>query len=355
MIGILPSLSSCQLHTCILFSDENFYSAARAENSVLKEKVKELEIRCRVLSVENESLKAEVEMYRKEAAMPAAVNGGTSSASPAAYVDDTSDHFVQAGEGVFAQVKEITLENLNGPMNISCCSLSSDDTILATGGADRSLTLCQWGGAFSGKDVIQEAIHIPCEAPVISVDFARKNRQPFVAVGCMDGSVRVLKYDTYEGLQAKEVSKGIIRHKRYVRNVAWASHENLLASSSADGDIQVHKIVWNGLDENIKLEVVVTLHLSGPVEALCFHREKVICYVRGSPYLLSFDSQQNFKQSKINLNQGQTGYAAGFDDHVSFAVMDIAGHGDYLALATDTSRNIIIEFETGKQIRNLYG
>jgi WD40 repeat protein len=35
--------------------------------------------------------------------------------------------------------------------------------------------------------------------------------------------------------------------------------------------------------------------------------------------------------------------------------MDIAAFGDYLALATDTSRNIIIEFETGKQVRNLYG
>ena len=33
----------------------------------------------------------------------------------------------------------------------------------------------------------------------------------------------------------------------------------------------------------------------------------------------------------------------------------MAPFGDYLALATDTSRNIIIEFATGKQIRNLYG
>ena len=35
--------------------------------------------------------------------------------------------------------------------------------------------------------------------------------------------------------------------------------------------------------------------------------------------------------------------------------MDIAAHGNYLALATDTNRNIIVEFETGKQVRNLYG
>jgi WD40 repeat protein len=321
---------------------------------VLKKKFKELEMRCRVLSVENEALKVEVEMYREEAALSATAKSDSSS-QPISFVENHSDHFVQAGNGVYAQEKEISLGNLNGSMNISCCSLSSDDTILATGGADQDLTLCLWGGAFSGKNVVQEAIHVPCEAPVISVDFSRKKRQPFVAAGCMDGSVRVLKYDTNEGLQAKEVGKGTIRHERYVRNVVWASHDNLLATSSAAGDVQVHKVIWNGWDDNVKLEKVETLHLSGPVEALCIHRENVVCYARGSPYLLYFDLQENFKQSKINLNQGQTGHAKGFNQHVSFAIMDIAAHGDYLALATDTSRNIIMEFETGKQVRNLYG
>jgi WD40 repeat protein len=327
---------------------------ARAENGILKEKLKKLEMKCRVLSIENESLKAEVEMYRKEAAMTESTTQGGDVATSTS-VEDHSDHFVQSGNGVFAQVKEITLENLNGPMNISCCALSQDDTILATGGADQSLTLCQWGGAFSGKDVVQEAIHIPCDAPVISVDFARKARQPFVAAGCMDGSVRVMKYDTHEGLQAKDVAKGTIRHTRYVRTVAWASHDNLLASASADGVIQVHKVVWDGLTEIVRIEKVETLNLSGPVEALCFHKEKLICYARGTPHLLYFDLQDNFKQCKIDLNKGQTGYVAGFDEHVSYTVMDIAAFGDYLALATDTSRNIIIEFETGKQVRNLYG
>jgi WD40 repeat protein len=35
--------------------------------------------------------------------------------------------------------------------------------------------------------------------------------------------------------------------------------------------------------------------------------------------------------------------------------MDMAPFGDYLALATDTSRNIIIDWTTGRQVRNLYG
>jgi len=330
-------------------------TSTRAENAILKDKVKKLEMKCRVLTVENESLKAEVEIYRKEASLSATSGVGSETSKQASLVEDHSDHFVQAGNGVYAQKKEITLGNLHAGMNISSCALSNDDTILATGGADKTLALCQWGGAFSGKDVVQEAIHLECDAPVISVNFAAKKRQPFVAAGCMDGSVKVWKYDTYEGLTAKEVGKGMIQHKRYVRNVVWAFDENLMASASADGVIQVHRVVWDGLSENVSLEKVETLNLLGPVEGLCFHREKLICYARGTPYLLYFDVKENFKQSKINLNKGQAGYAAGFDEHVSFAVMDIAAHGDYLALATDTSRNIIMEFETGIQVRNLYG
>lgn len=329
-------------------------TSTRAENAVLKKKVKELEDRCRELSVENQALKAEVEIYREEKLLNATTKEIESSGvTGSVIVEDHSDHFVQAGNGIYANVKEICLERLNGPMNISCCSLSQDDTIIATGGAFKTLALCQWGGAFSGKDVVKEAFHFSCDAPIISCDFAKKPRQPFVAAGCMDGTVRVIKYDTYEGLNATEVAKGVIQHKKYVRVLAWASHDNLLASASADGMIQVHKFIWNGLDDNIKVEKVETLNLSGPVEALCFHRETLICYARGTPHLLYFDLMNNFKQTKINLNQGPGN--AGFDDHVSFAVMDIAAHGNYLALATDTSRNIIIDFETGKHIRNLYG
>ena len=96
------------------------------------------------------------------------------------------------------------------------------------------------------------------------------------------------------------------------------------------------------------------MYLPGPVESLCFHKGCLVCYARDTPYLSYFDLTKDYEQTKHNLNQGMTG-SSGFDEHVSFAVMDIRPFGDYLALATDTSRNIIIEFATGKQIRNLYG
>jgi WD40 repeat protein len=170
----------------------------------------------------------------------------------------------------------------------------------------------------------------------------------------MDGSVHVIHIETHSGLDAKEIAHRIIKHGRYIRNVAWAPDENIFATSSADGFVQIHRIVWNGLDNNnIQIEKVQTLNLSAPVESMCFHKRKLVCYARGTPFLSYFDLSKDFELTKINLNRGQ-GYSAGFD-HVSFCVMSMAPRGDYLALATDTSRNIIIEFDTGKQIRNLYG
>jgi hypothetical protein len=47
-----------------------------------------------------------------------------------------------------------------------------------------------------------------------------------------------------------------------------------------------------------------------------------------------------------------------FDEHVSFAVLSLQPSpygGKYLALATDTSRNIIMESGTDRIVRNLYG
>jgi hypothetical protein len=44
--------------------------SARSENAVLKEKLKTLAQKCHVLTVENEVLKAEVEIYRQEGGGP---------------------------------------------------------------------------------------------------------------------------------------------------------------------------------------------------------------------------------------------------------------------------------------------
>jgi WD40 repeat protein len=197
---------------------------------------------------------------------------------------------------------------------------------------------------------------VNCDAPAIAIDFVRKGHNTkFLAAGCMDGTVHVIFYEKLgTEIVAKEVAKGAIKHAKYVRSLAWSSTENILATASADGCVQVHKLNWNFVDEtNVSLEKIQTLQLPGPAESVCFQKDHLCCYARGTPYLMYFDLQDNFAQRKINLNQG-TGNA-GFDEHVSFTVMHMAPYNDYLALATDTSRNIIIDWRTGKQIRNLYG
>jgi WD40 repeat protein len=98
----------------------------------------------------------------------------------------------------------------------------------------------------------------------------------------------------------------------------------------------------------------------------CIHRNSVVCQ-HTDTFALAILSHctalfttwiclgDNLKHTKVNLNTGSVGPAA-FDEHVSFAVMDMKPWQDkYLALATDNSRNIIMDVATGKQVRNLYG
>ena len=74
---------------------------ARTENAVLQKKVKELTAELKLLRVENQSLKAEVEIYRKESALPSFSKmalGKTDSADMD--VDEPVDEFVRSGDGV---------------------------------------------------------------------------------------------------------------------------------------------------------------------------------------------------------------------------------------------------------------
>ena len=374
-----------RLTTSNLFFHDAY--VARSENAVLKERIKQLEEKCSRLTVENETLKAEkealkveVEIYRQEAG---GVNGGGtagatmpgSGSSDALPVDQ---HFVQSGDGTYPSRVQVSLERLHGVSNILTCSLSQDDSILATGGADSKLSLVQWGRALKddsslepiAQSVVESAVQVPCPAPVIVVDFARHSlRFPLLAAGCMDGSVNLIHYDTTtaSSLEADTVrsspSVGDLlswKHGKYIKSIAWSPTQPIVATASADGNIRLHKVVWNPSWEDIsqiKLESLTSLQLPGPVETIAFVENCLFAYARGTPYLSYFDLDHNMKQTQINLNQGSAG-TAGFDEHVSFAVMDMAKSCDndkYLALATDTSRNVVLDWKSQQIVRNLYG
>jgi len=332
---------------------------ARAENAVLSAKVKELTEKVKVLTVENAALLVEVEMYRKEAALPnfsKLALGQAASPSNMMDTDDvhTADDFVRAGNGVFPSEAVVALSNLHGSANPLCCALNENDTILASGGADSHLVLCQWGAALAPSldaavKVVQSATRIACSAPVICNCFAPTGG--LVAGGCMDGSVQVIMYSAVgQGLEVKPVQV-TTKHTKYVKDMAWCPTAPILATASADGNVIISKA------QQETMETVTTLHLTGTVECLCFSRDgkTLFCYARDTPYLSCFNLESNFEQTKLNLNR--SGANGGFEDHVSFAVMDMAvsPDGKYLALATDASRNIVMDIASGKQVRNLYG
>lgn len=359
-------------------------TSARAENAVLSAKVKELSLKVKeleldkqTLQIENQSLLAEVEMYRSEAVRPsssadepcqsgAVANGEGSDAGVA------TDEFVVSGNGVFPTDSAVSLKNLHGISNPLCCALHPNDSLLATGGADGHLSLCEWGAALAptpgaAEDVVKKAARVRCGAPVICVAFSQENRGMalrVVSAGCMDGSVILAGFGKgfmgADGIGSKLLTPSSgdnIKHVKYVKCMAWSPSAPILATASADGSVQLSKISLPNESDQVQIEKIQTIHLTGAIEALCFldDGDTLCCYERGTPHLSYFDLQDGCKQTKRNLNGDSTG---GFKDHVSFAVMCLTpspNGGKYLAAATDTSRNIILESATGRQVRNLYG
>lgn len=366
-------------------------TSAREENKVLQAKVKEMTVSVIALKAENEALKAEVEMYRADYAsagtklLSASVGidaGGGGGAdgmggeSKEALVDDGANDFVTSGNGLYPSDPAVTLSKIHAISNPLCCSLHPDDSLLATGGADANLNLCRWGSALAPGDessvkAVDDSIIIPCGAPIICCAFGQVNQGrglPVVAAGCMDGSV-TLAYCGMDMDAPKEGRNRIlksdlgggsgIKHGKYVKTICWSPSEPIVASASADGTVQLTSVKdVNSEAGTASLEIVQSMHFDGAVESMCFtdNGKTLCCYVRGTHYLSYFDLKDGCKQTKVSLNGGSAGTGC-FDEHVSFAVLSLlpSPDGKYIALATDTSRNIIMETGTERIVRNLYG
>lgn len=357
-------------------------TSTREENRVLQAKVKELTLRVHELKAENEALKAEVEIYREDYAKGTHVHVGAASARVDGegggerkedLVDDGAHDFLRSGDGTYPADPVVTLPDVHGAANPLCCALHPDDTLLATGGADSNLKLCRWGAALAPGDgssaaAVEDSIVVSCGAPVICCAFARANGdRRIVAAGCMDGSVKLAHCGL--GIDAPEegrdrvlkpsgsnVGNGI-KHERYVKTICWSPTESILASASADGTVQLTSVNLDETNAAVSLEVVRSFHFDAAVESMCFVDHKTLCcYVRGTSYLTYFDFEDDYKQRKVSLNGSAAGTVC-FDDHVSFAVLSLvpSPNGEYIAAATDASRNIILKAGTDKIVRNLYG
>mmetsp|Transcript_14852 Transcript_14852/g.22502 ORF Transcript_14852/g.22502 Transcript_14852/m.22502 type:complete len:446 (+) Transcript_14852:158-1495(+) len=358
--------------------DADQLTSAREENKVLKAKVEELSAKVKELTLDNATLKAEVEMYRKEAALPSFSNlalGKSDEAMSSPKAFGAGEEFISSGNQVYPSDPVVSLPNINGASNPLCCALNTSDNLLASGGADGFLTIIAWGSALApnpdaAADAVSKGARVQCNAPVICVSFC--NTLEIISVGCMDGSVRFLGFSFFGGKVTAwplEIAGGEsnVKYSKYVKSLSWSQSSPILASSSADGTVILSKISVLDEDElmeddndegikQVKIEKIKSFHFSAAVECLCFVNEgKSFClYERDTSYLAYFDMTDEYKMTKCSLNGSVTG---GFDDFVSFAVMQLSlsPNGKYLCAATDASRNIIIEVGTENIIRDLYG
>jgi WD40 repeat protein len=370
----------------------------------LKQKVQELAARISSLVVENESLKAEVAIYRRDAVKSVNDVGDAPGVVPSVRSTDAEHDnvLIRSGNGVFVDSPPLVrLEKLHELANPLCCTMSPDDTCLVTGGADSTLRFTAWekyakstrenGGddaSAQPRNIVDmsalgvgggaAANYLNCNAPVICAAVSPVLRNVVVA-GTMDGRIHCAKYQLdYSSSQysaQRQESLDSMKHGKYVRNVVWSNVDPIVATSSADGTVFIFKAEKTGLTlGEITLTRLESLHLSGPVEALNFVNEHTLaCYVRGQPNLSFFDlshlsttgsksyatKAEPMAMTKVSLNSGSVGSAA-FDEHVSFAVMDIkvnCNNADsrFLVLATDSSRNALMDLRSHSIVRNFYG
>lgn len=304
-------------------------TSARGENKILQKKVDELKSRVRELSIENESLKAEVNIYRKEALSLSTgmnslnMNGNEMDES----MESACEEFVKSGNGIFPSQVSATLQNLHGVSNPLCCVLHTNDGLMATGGADGSLVLTQWGMATAptpsaASDTVQAALRFRCDAPVLKVAFPQQkgagalDRLPVVAAGCMDGNVKLMQYDllskTVSALNVNVVGgASVMKHGKYVKDMAWSPNAPILATACAEGNLFLTKVNFPDEMGSVDVERLQTLHLPGDgIEALCFLNggDTLCCFSRGTSYISYFDLKDNCKQTRQSVNGGEQRY-----------------------------------------------
>lgn len=316
--------------------DHDQLISARAELAVLSAKVKELTSRVKELELDNATLLAEVEIYRKEAALPsfsklALGDNSESKDSSSMQIDDdkSDDHFVRSGDGYFAEDPAVTLKNVNGHSNPITCCLNSDDTLLATGGADSYLSLYRWGSALSpfpdaSEKLVQNATKISCGAPLIASAFSQQSKfsqyPQYICASGMDGSLHInplhddMNFESSSIIYTPESNK--LKHGKYAKCLAWSPSDPLIASASADGTVYLTKVNHSygddgNLSQNLQLDVVEKFHLQGAVEAMCFLNggKTLCCYSRGTSYLSYFHLDDDCNQTKFSLNGGKNNHS----------------------------------------------
>lgn len=344
--------------------------AARSENKVLQERVKLLAAQVQTLTLEKAQLEAEVEIYRHESRQGGETtlpddnnktdnhhktdsNHHHSPQDPA-----VTDAWVKSGNGIFPQHNEVTHSQMHGSHNPLCCALHKNQTLLVTGGADGHVVI-----APANVPSTTTSIRVPCHAPVVDVAiyprYQQHNTLVHVVAGCMDGSVILIRTGNPTSVNRREdrddeplfTTTILHKHQKYVRAIDWKV--DTLVSCSADGSILLWNVPSRTAETTLTPQLLRSFHYDTAVESICLvpHRNLLLSYARDTPYLMSCHLDKDCELSKIPLNPQNDS----FQGHVSFCVMDMCVHGQYLALATDIHRNIVMDLQSHRILRNLYG
>eukprot|EP00282_Hemiselmis_andersenii_P030509 CAMPEP_0169467070 /NCGR_PEP_ID=MMETSP1042-20121227/22125_1 /TAXON_ID=464988 /ORGANISM="Hemiselmis andersenii, Strain CCMP1180" /LENGTH=366 /DNA_ID=CAMNT_0009580205 /DNA_START=42 /DNA_END=1137 /DNA_ORIENTATION=- len=218
--------------------------------------------------------------------------------------------------------------------NLIACRFNSDNTLIATGSADRTVKVSD---AQTRAEKLTVSSHA---APILSVAWSPTD--PHILVSSdMNGSVLVT--DAHSGAQLGQFKD----HHKYAHRAAWSPNGRSFATCGHDRKVSVYTREEGG--EGFVLarqREMVTLP-----EAICFLDDGVTLVVscRDDNYFHYLDTGDG-TEMKVNMN------ALG-DDHVSFTVLDmvLSPNGKMLLASTDRSRLILFVVGTCHQLRNYYG
>eukprot|EP00941_MAST-03F_sp_MAST-3F-sp1_P000297 g297.t1 len=244
--------------------------------------------------------------------------------------------------------------------------------LLATGGADSCIRLTRYT---TGEEIVVERL----DSPPLSLNWHPS--LPVLLVGCMDGSVRLLR-PCLDACTEKSWSFTLRLHKKFVVSVAWSKNGSFCAFGSSDKQASLWKFTMP-TSKAVPLENVLSevkrFYFRDAVECLLFvtcekqdpefddgkiscsegdsnkndgttEVEHLLVACRGTNYLhyVPLDSLQ---PRRVNMNSNG-------DDHISFCATQVVVSPvlpSLLFVATDTGRILLFCTGTSQQLGELHG
>lgn len=222
---------------------------------------------------------------------------------------------------------------------------------IATGSTDRTAAILNWK---TGEKIV--SIYGAHLAPILCLDWHPTSSGRLV-MGSLDSSFSVVDIT---GL-SPEATPDSVRytvltqqklHKKHVVRVKWSPSGTRFATASYDHSVRIMEEKVNTETGEITYEQIKEFEFIEAVESLVWTKDGkwLIVSVRKDNYLHYFNPEENWAETKFNMNANQA------DDHVSFTAMDLhlSQDGKYLLVTTDKSRAIMFAVATPLQVRNFY-